>query len=327
MIGVLPALWRARRQGETGKECVCVVYVLLTTLLSWCFIWSMLYWAEQHSHSVQALWVFLIQGNGDRCWKGWAPKQMWGTSSVEGEQESETWMSGICLCLNHSCLYQLTHHSLKFTCSLPPFALLLCRWSTSGRAKILPVRESAVKRTSDSTSFHSCLSFCNNKTSVGVGEKHFYFAVWVTFLKRATEEVWGRKSSTSLEILMFSESKYKLFSLLHMSFRKTPEMSSKTYTVSFYHLHRVQQDRWLSKIPYISVLGFVVLFCPLPSPLYRHRFSHGVKWPECQIGRLKMQYIPKKQKDSKLQNFLVSCSYSEQAVGRYLLHIACARIV
>lgn len=145
MIGVLPALWRARRQGETGKECVCVVYVLLTTLLSWCFIWSMLYWAEQHSHSVQALWVFLIQGNGDRCWKGWAPKQMWGTSSVEGEQESETWMSGICLCLNHSCLYQLTHHSLKFTCSLPPFALLLCRWSTSGRAKILPVRESAVR--------------------------------------------------------------------------------------------------------------------------------------------------------------------------------------
>lgn len=69
------------------------------------------------------------------------------------------------------------------------------------------------------------------------------------------------------------------------------------------------------------MLVLVMLSRPLPC-LYRHRFSHRVKWPAFQIRRLQRLCIPKKQKDRKLQNFIVSCSYSKRAVGRYLsLHV------
>lgn len=60
-----------------------------------------------------------------------------------------------------------------------------------------------------------------------------------------------------------------------------------------------------------------MLSCLLRS-LYRHRFSHREKWPAFQSRRLQRWYIPKKQKDRKLQNFIESCSYSKQAVGRYV---------
>lgn len=60
---------------------------------------------------------------------------------------------------------------------------------------------------------------------------------------------------------------------------------------------------------------------PLPSQ-YRHRFSHRKMWPAFQIRRLQIWYIPKKQKSRNLENFIVSCSYCKQAVGRYLsLHM------
>lgn len=73
MVGVLPSLWSACKQAETGKQCVCVVYVLPThTLLICSFILSVLYWAE-HSIPTQfrVFWAFLVQENGDSSiWKG-----------------------------------------------------------------------------------------------------------------------------------------------------------------------------------------------------------------------------------------------------------------
>lgn len=97
---------------------------------------------------------------------------------------SETWIAGVCLCLNHSCLYQLTH-SEKFMCSLPPFSLFSCRWSSSGRAQILPVRESAERGLWTKLSSILASGSAINKISWhGVGEKRFLLAVWVAFLKR-----------------------------------------------------------------------------------------------------------------------------------------------
>lgn len=60
---------------------------------------------------------------------------------------------------------------------------------------------------------------------------------------------------------------------------------------------------------------------PLPSQ-YRHRFSHRRMRPAFQIRILQRWYIPKKQKGRNFENFVVSCSYCKQAVGRYC-HCTC----
>lgn len=223
----------AIKQAETGKQCVCVVYVLPThTFLSCCFILSVLYWAE-HSIPMQfrLFWAFFVQENGDSCiWKGGLQRRN-GALCIKGAK-SETWISGICLCLNHSCLYQLTH-SVKFMCSLLPFPLLSCRWSISGWTQILPVRESAERELWTKLSCILSSGSAINKISwqEGVGEKHFLLAMSVAFLKRAAEEMQRRKSSTSLEILIFFETKCNQFCLPYMGFRKSPEISNKTHAV------------------------------------------------------------------------------------------------
>lgn len=140
----LSASWSTCRQGETGKRCLCgmwsshyssqLVFHLVPALLS----------REQHSTQFRLCEVFMSMGMEiGATQKGWAPKQVVEQFFCRRGAESETWISGIWLCLNLSCLYQLTNHPVKFTCSLSPFPLFSCRWSTSGEALILPVKESA----------------------------------------------------------------------------------------------------------------------------------------------------------------------------------------
>lgn len=99
--------------------------------------------------------------------------------------ESETWISGICLCLNHSCLYQLAH-SVKFMCSLLPFPLLSCRWSTSGRAQLLPVRESAERGLW--TKLSSILAFDSAINKISWGRGGSVCSWGETLLARLSEE-------------------------------------------------------------------------------------------------------------------------------------------
>lgn len=220
----------AIKQAETGKQCVCVVYVLPAhTLLSCCFILPVLYWTE-HGISTQfrLFWAFFVQENGDSCiWKGGLQK-VGHFFCIKGAKW-KTWISGICLCLNHSCLYQLTH-SVKFMCSLPPFPLLSCRWSISGRAQILPVRESAERELRTKLSCILASGFAINKISWQGGcWGETLLAGYVSSLSK--EEMQERKSSTSLEILVFFETKCNQFCLPHMDFRKSPEISNKTHAV------------------------------------------------------------------------------------------------
>lgn len=86
--------------------------------------------------------------------KGWAPKQVLGHLFCRRGAESETWISGICLYLNLSCLYQLTNHSVKFTCSLSPFPLFLCQWRQSTD---IASEGECRKMTLNLVCFHSCL--------------------------------------------------------------------------------------------------------------------------------------------------------------------------
>lgn len=125
---------------EKSWKDVCVVSTHSFTVLSWCFIWFMSCWTERSIPTqFRCCGVSLFGRIEDR----WNWKTDMGHLSFRRGAQSETWISGICLCLNHSCLYQVTHLSVKFVCSLPTFPLLSGRWSIPGRAQILPVRESA----------------------------------------------------------------------------------------------------------------------------------------------------------------------------------------
>lgn len=208
VIRVLLALCSVCRQGETTNGCVCVVSILLPTVLSWYFIWSEHYWTgssipNQFRHHGASL----SGRNGERWnWKGWASLPDVGHLFCRKGAQSETCLSGICLCLNHSCLYQVTQLPVKFMCSLPPFPLLSSRWSTAGTAQILPVRESA--EWGLCTQLPSSLAPSSTVIKLGGGGGVTFLHGCVSGLPKWNncEEVQGGKRSASLEVLIFSES-------------------------------------------------------------------------------------------------------------------------
>lgn len=112
---------------------------------------------KQHSHSVEVLWGFVVQESGDRgSWKGRAPNQMWGTSSVEGEQSQKPeYQVDVCGWIILVYISWLTLHKVHV---LPPTF-------PSAFAEVKHIRQSADiaskgecrKRTLDPTFFHSCL--------------------------------------------------------------------------------------------------------------------------------------------------------------------------
>lgn len=91
VIRVLPALWSVCRQGETTEGCVCVVSILLPTVLSWYFIWSML--IEQGAAFPVSSGIAGLPCPGGTeiggIEKGGLHNQMWGTSPVEGEHSQK----------------------------------------------------------------------------------------------------------------------------------------------------------------------------------------------------------------------------------------------
>lgn len=107
--------------------------------------------------------------------KRWTPKEKGHFFCIK-RAKSETWISGICLCLNHYCLYQLTH-SVKFMCSLPRFPLLSMQVEHFRQGTHIASKGECRKRTLDQT--FSILASCSaiNKISWGggggVGEKHY----------------------------------------------------------------------------------------------------------------------------------------------------------
>lgn len=144
---------------------------------------------------------------------------MWGTSSVEGEQSQKPEYQ-VCVCAWIILVY-ISWLTALWSSPDPShlFLLLSYRWSTSGRAQILPVRESAERGLW--TQLPSTLA-----SNSAIIRLLWGLARWVAFLKRAAEEIQRRKSSASLVILIFSGSKDKLFCFLQI--RKSSEISNKT---------------------------------------------------------------------------------------------------